>query len=397
MQAINILGPLLVFPYLIRVLGSDVYGKLIYSQALVAYMLLLVSFGFELSGAKSASINRDDVMKLSEIFSSVFVIKILIILIIYILINPIFYFLQVSTELRWIIICYSWMFFSDLLFPKWYFQGIEKMKYITVITLVSRLLFIVSIFLYVKSTEDYLLVPVLGGLSAFVSGAISMYIILIKHKLKFYIPGMRVIKQYVIDSAQVFTSTIAANIYKGSNRLIIGQAFGMSEVAYYDLADKIILLAKMPQNIFSQSVFPMVSAERRRPFVLKMAGVLLLMNLVISLILFIFSTQISSITGGPDMLNASAVIRILGIGLIATALSTAFGVQGLLGFGHNNLFTKSLIYGVLCYVLIVLILYKTNLMSVISISYATIITEYIAGFIMLKSWLMIGEIENKIV
>ena len=71
----NMLIPLLSYPYLIRVLGKETYGIIIFAQAIVGYFVILIGFGFNISATKEISINRDDKKKVSEIVSSVLIIK----------------------------------------------------------------------------------------------------------------------------------------------------------------------------------------------------------------------------------------------------------------------------------------------------------------------------------
>ena len=68
--------PLLTFPYLVKTLGQETYGLVIFAQAVVGYLAVFTGFGFGLSATKLVSINRHDTNKLSEIFSSVTTIKI---------------------------------------------------------------------------------------------------------------------------------------------------------------------------------------------------------------------------------------------------------------------------------------------------------------------------------
>ena len=72
---LNLLIPFIIYPYLIRVLGAETYGLVIYAQAVVMYFVILISFGFNLSGVKLVSLYRENKEKLGEIISSIFPIK----------------------------------------------------------------------------------------------------------------------------------------------------------------------------------------------------------------------------------------------------------------------------------------------------------------------------------
>lgn len=77
---------------------------------------------------------------------------------------------------------YFLLTFNELLLPIWFFQGIEKMKYIAIVNLSARLLFVVAIFLFIHNQEDYLLVPLLNGIGTILAGSLSLYIVLGKRR-----------------------------------------------------------------------------------------------------------------------------------------------------------------------------------------------------------------------
>ena len=190
LQVINLLIPLATYPYLIRVLGKESYGLVIYAQAIIGYFLILVQFGFNVSAMNLISIHRDNKKKLSEIISSTFVLKSILFLCAIILLFIFLGYVPVGQNNQWLFILCMWVCLYDILFPIWYFQGIEKMQYITVITLINRLVFLIFIFILIKAPDDYLFVPIINGGGALLSGITSLYIIFGKHKIKFILPEL---------------------------------------------------------------------------------------------------------------------------------------------------------------------------------------------------------------
>ena len=239
LQVFNILIPLLTYPYLIRVLGKETYGLVVFAQAIVGYLLILVSFGFNLSATREISLHRLNKDKLNEIVSSVFTIKIILFILSSLLLTALLLLIPKAHGYELLFIVSMTVCLNDVIFPIWYFQGIEQMKYITYISLISKFVFLVLIFVVISQPSDYLFVPVIYGVGSLIAGFISLTIIFKKHKIKFIFQPFYTLKKYFIDSVPIFLSNVSISLYVSTNKVIIGTFLGMSEVAYYDLAEKL--------------------------------------------------------------------------------------------------------------------------------------------------------------
>lgn len=288
LQVFNLFLPLLSYPYLIRVLGTSIYGKIIFAQAIIGYLTLLVGFGFSITATKEISIHRNNKEKISEIISSVLIIKVLLLFVSFFFFLPFFFFFNQVAENKILYITTLWLCVYEIIFPVFYFQGIEKMKYISIITLIVRCLFVVLIFVLIQNKSDYLYVPLLNLLGTILAGLSSMYIIFYKHEIRFYVPELKVLKFYFKESIPVFLSNISIQLYVSTNKVLIGSFLGMTEVSYYDLGEKILNILRIPQGIISQSVFPRISVDKNISFVKKIFNYSLAFNFMLLLLLVVF-------------------------------------------------------------------------------------------------------------
>ena len=161
LQIFVILAPLLTYPYLVRVLGSDLYGWVITAQIVASYGSILVDFGFKSVSAKHVSIHRENKAKLSEIVSSILTIRFFLWLCSLIVYMGIIRFIPLYREHFWLFFFSFGITFNELLFPQFYFQGMERMKYITILNIIIRSVFVVLTFFCIRKAEDYILVPLL--------------------------------------------------------------------------------------------------------------------------------------------------------------------------------------------------------------------------------------------
>lgn len=367
--------PLVTYPYLIRVLGKDIYGLVVFAQAIVAYLVILVGFGFNISATREISMHRENKEKVSEIVSCVFILKSLLFLFAFFILGILLIVIPKAQGYEVLFLLSMWTCLYDVIFPMWYFQGIEQMKYITFISLVSRLIFLGLIFVFIQASKDFLFVPIIYGIGAIVAGCIALIIIFVNHQIKFRWQSIDKLKYYFFDSFPIFISNVSVSFYVSTNKVITGTFLGMTEVAYYDLAEKLISILRIPQSILSQSLFPKISKEKNISFIKRVFKVTLLLNTILFLGILLFSKNIILIFGSEQMLPAWLVVNIMALTLPITAMSNIFGIQLLIPFGFNKAFSHVILTSGIVYLFQLLILWLTLGFSIITITLVTLNTE----------------------
>lgn len=383
LQIFNMVLPLVTYPYLIRALGKETYGLVVYAQAIVGYLVILVGFGFNVSATKEISIYRNNKEKLSEIVSSVFIIKSVLFILAFIILYVILNLIPQAKNNKLLFLLTMWMCLYDVIFPVWYFQGIEQMKYITYMNLLSRLIFLGLIFLFINSINDYLLLPVISGIGALLAGITSLIIVFVKHRIKFTIQPYKVLKHYFLDSVVIFISNISIIIYASTNKVLIGTFLGMSEVAYFDLAEKLISTIKTPLIIVGQTLFPKISKDKNRLFFKKSFLIVGVFVLFICFISFLMIPIIIRLLGGMQMLPVIPIFRIMIISLLPIVISLFYGNLALLAWGFSKEYLKSRLVTALFYISIIIVLIFLNKINIYTMALITVIVEFITMFLIL--------------
>lgn len=349
LQGANYILPLITFPYLVRVLGVEKFGFLAFATATVTYFQILTDYGFNLSATRDISIHRENKEKVQEIFSSVMVIKFgLLILSFILLIILVFSFDKFRKDWEVFVLSFG-MVVGQVLFPVWFFQGMEKMKYITILNIFAKLLFTVAIFVFVKEQADYWKVPLLNSLGFILAGVLALWIIFRDFKIGFIIPSKSSIKQQLIEGWHIFISTVAISLYTVSNTFILGIFTNNIIVGYYAAAERIIKAVQGLFNPISQSIYPYISKviseskQRGIELIKKITLIIGGVSFFLSLCLFVFANLIVKLFLGNQYVESTIVLRILAWLPFIIALSNIFGIQTMLNFNYKEAFSKILI------------------------------------------------------
>lgn len=343
LQVINYLLPLISFPYLVWVLGPEKFGLISFAQAFIQYFVLLTDYGFNLSATREISIYRNDKGKVSDIFSSVMIIKIILLALSFVLASILIYMIPKFAN-DWILYLFTFgMVFGNVLFPTWFFQGMERMKYITILNIVAKVIFTLSIFIFIKNPQHYVFVPLLNSCGYLSAGAISIWIIHKNFGIRFTMPGFNNIRYQWKEGWHVFISTIAISAYSNTRIFAVGLMTNNAITGFYSIAEKLINIIQSSCLIpLIQAVYPRLSkvytTDPSRSFRItkKLQNYTVLAYAVFLPVIFIFAPQIIKVIARSAYPESVLSLRLL---LIATFFVSAntFRAHFLLVAGQRNI------------------------------------------------------------
>jgi len=362
LQLSNYIFPLILLPYLVRVLGAEKYGLISFAIAFNTYFVTLCDYGFNLSGTRYISANRSNAEKLSEVFSATVVIKFLLfILLLIIMIAVVFTFNRFSGEWKLYLVS-SGFVLGNVLFPLWFFQGIERMKYITIIQVTIKAVFVISVFAFVLGETDYLHYMILLSSSQVLAGLIGFSAVLLKFNVHFFIPGIKIIRFHLNEGWNIFLSMISINIYASSNTFILGLFAPDTVVGYFAAGDKIRIAFQGVISVIAQTVYPHMnnllknSFKDFSAFVKKLLSFQAVIGFAISLILFFFSDLLVEIVLGSSFIESVLILKILAPLPFFIALNNVFGIQMMLPLGFDKQFNKILFAAAVIHIIFLIIL-----------------------------------------
>jgi len=399
LQGLNYILPLVTLPYLVRILGPEKYGLISFAQAFIVYFTVLTDYGFNLSATREISVNREDRQKVSEIFSSVIIIKIIIGIFSFVILVLILAFIPKFTG-DWLIYIYSFgMVFYNVLFPVWLFQGMERMKYITILNMVARGIFTVCIFIFIKKESDYLYVPLINSAGYIIAGVLSLGVVFKNFGVKFTFPTTKSIKHQLKEGWHIFVSTISISLYTTSSTFILGLLTNNTIVGYYSAAEKIINAVKRIITPISLTVYPYISKlaseskDKALGFIRKLAKLVGIGSFVVSLIIFILAAPIVDLILGSQYQQSIVVLRILAFLPFIVSLSNIFTIQGLYSFNLQRIVARFVVPIAVFHLFLLLIL--VNFYYSTGAAIAVVITEILISlFSIIYFYRFLGKAKN---
>jgi PST family polysaccharide transporter len=363
LQAFTYLLPLLTLPYLVRVLGVEKFGLVMFAQTFITFFAIFVDYGFNLSSTREVSIHREDKVKLTEIFSSVMMIKCILLGVSLIVLSVIvFSFEKFSSESELYYLSFL-MLIGQALFPTWYFQGLERMKYTTLVNITSKLFFTIAIFVFIQNEEDYILVPIISGLGFIVGGVYSLYILKQNFSQKFELQSIQTLSVHFKDSSQFFLSRLSSAGYSNANIFLAGVLLSPSFVTYYYLADKAVNVILSLFDPIVQTIYPHLSKKYSFSFLFKLLICVMSASVIIVMVGYMAGDLISIIL--LDEIN-NTFINLFNIIILIIPISILYVMLGaplLLARGYKKEFNFSIIYGFFVHLVILSVLsfyYKIN-------------------------------------
>lgn len=379
LQLIVLVAPLLTYPYLVNILGSELYGWVILAQVVASYASIMVGFGFDGVTAKEVALYAENPEKLSEIVSSVMIIRTgiwFVSLLLYCLIIAI---IPAYSEYRWLFLLSFGCTFNELLFPVFYFQGIEKMGYITWITVLIRIVSVTGIFVFVHGPSDYLLVPVLTASSYIIGGLFSFYVIFVQNKVKFRIPSFQAMKYYFKDAGTIFLTDIISTIKDRLNYIIIGVCVPMSQIVVYDLGSKITGLLSKPAYVLAITLYPKISKTSNIRLFKFGAWCCALCTLAIVAVCCCFLQDIVEFFIREDIDTTPIKLYLLAPLFLGVSMFIAYDF--LTAFGHVRYILKSIIVTTCVYVSLMVIAYCTGMLHSVLPFVVITVLSYLAELI----------------
>lgn len=339
----------ITYPYVARVLGVTNIGICNFVQSIVQYFILFSMFGVMSLGVREIAACKDDIEQRNIVFSKIFQLTCLItIFVTFIYILCIEFIPKLSIYRNLLYIGAAQIVFNTLTI-EWFFRGIENFKYITIRTLLIRIIYVLSVFLLVREPEDYTIYFGIISSTYILNGVTNL--IYSKKYVHFTCQHIKSLFIYLKPMLFLGVQAILAAMYTSFNIIYLGFIVNEIEVGLYTTATKIQGIILGLYTAFTLAMIPWMSknitnkVEEKR-LLDNSLNVLLIFSIPIIILTESFAIDIISIISGPEYYKATPMLMITIPIIFVTGIRQVLVAQILIPHKKDTaVFVNSLIGG----------------------------------------------------
>ena len=347
-QILILIIPIVTVPYVSRVLGSTGIGIYSYTYSIVYYFMIFAMLGLNNYGNRSIAKARDNKEKLSRTFKEIYCMQIITsitMIILYFLYLVIF-----DVKYKEIALIQSIYVISCLFDINWFFFGIEKFKLTVTRNAIIKVLSLISIFLLVKDKNDIWIYTLIASGSLLLSQLflwpfVKKYVNNVEIKLKDFIKHFK-------PCLKLFLPVIAVAIYKVMDKTMIGWFSDVSEVGFYENAEKIINVPNAIIAALGTVMLPRMSnlyaknrEEESKKVIDKSIKLMMFLAFAMTFGLICISKNFSLIFFGQGFEKSGIIIILLSITILFLSWGNVLRTQYLIPKEYDKIYIESAFLG----------------------------------------------------
>lgn len=330
----NIIVPILVAPYVLRTLGDDVNGVINFSQSIAVYFFMFGSFGAYQYGLREISKVKGDKEKLSKVFTSIFTVTIITNLIMTVVYVLLIQFRYAGTNSYMASMILGFNLIANIFYIEWANEALENYDFITIKSIIIRIIYIILLFIFVKTSSNLKEYLILLGAAAFLNNIVSY--IYVKRSIKFDFAKLELLK-HVKPMFLVVVLSNANILYTQLDKFMLGEFVNTLYSGYYGIAQNIatiisgLMLTLVHVTIPRLSNYSANDNEKEYISLLDRISKLYFLMLFPGAIgMLALSKEIIMLYGGSEYIAAIPVLAIFAIYTITT--------------GYESILTNQIIY-----------------------------------------------------
>ena len=346
----SIIFPIISYPYAARILGPEGTGKVDFAMSVISYFSLFAQLGIPSYGIRACAQIRDDKKKLSKTIWELMTINLIMTFIAYIVFIPVLFFVpRISTEKPLFIIVSATLLLNAIGMEHLY-KGLEQYSYITLRSIIFKIISFASIFFLIKQENDYV---IYGGITIFAASASNVMNFIHARKLIMYKGlGKLDVKRHLKPVMMFFAMSCATTIYLNLDKSMLGFMTTEADVGYYGAAVKIKTIMVSLVTSLGAVLLPRASyyveqgkMEEFRRITEKALKFVFVISVPLMSFFMIYATEGILFLSGKKYLPAIPAMIVIMPTLLFIGVTNILGIQVLVPLGKEKYVLYSEIAG----------------------------------------------------
>ena len=346
----SILFPLITFPYVSRILLPEGTGKVAFAASLISYFALFSQLGIPTYGIRACAKVRDDKTELSRTVQELMIINITMSMIVYVVLFASIAFIPRLQEERILYVITSLTILFNAIGMEWLYRGLEQYTYITVRSVIFKLIALLAMFVLIHEKEDYI---IYGALSIFAASASNILNFIHAHEFIILRPlGNYHFRKHIKAVAIFFAMSCATTIYTHIDSTMLGIMVSNSSVGYYDAAVKVRTTLLSIVTSLGAVLLPRASyyielgmIDEFKRISQKALQFVVLLATPLTLYFILFASPSVHLLSGPAYDGAVLPMQIIMPTVLLVGITNILGIQMLVPLGKEKIVLYSEIAG----------------------------------------------------
>lgn len=375
-QGINYVLPFLALPFLFRMLGDDTYGIVATAYSYYIFLNIVIDFGYEYYATRKVSQNASNRKELQKIVSETYLCKTILLLFALLLTIVVVQLVPNFKAYESVFYLMMGVPIGTCFFSIWFFQGMQQMAFVTIVSSIAKGLSFLSMFIFVRSSEDANIVSLCYSGGFLISALVSFLLIRYRFKIHLVPISVKDIVSSFKGSSLFFLSRVSASSYSVGTTLILNVVCGNVISGYYDIASKLISAITNLINPFTQALYPYMSSDGKTSVLKKLIALGSSIFFIGFIVMEILAVFIMQILFGVDNDLAINSFRILTLVLLFVLPSYLTGYPLLAAKGHDKYVNISVCIAAMLFVSATAVFYAIGLISLYSMSALYVLAEF---------------------
>ncbi|MBQ7066128.1 MAG: flippase [Lachnospiraceae bacterium] len=347
----QLIFPLITFPYASRVLGTESLGKVNFTTSVISYFVLIASLGINSYAIREGASLRENRDKFEHFANEIFSINVISTFITYVLMFITFLLVpKFRGGYLILLLIQSTNIAFTTLGVDWIYNIHEEYLYITIRSICVQLISMVALFVFIHGSDDYIKYAIVTVISGVGANIFNFF-----HSKKFChlkLTFARNLKKHLPPIFTIFFTNVATTIYVNSDTTMLGFWFGDTVVGLYSVASRLYSMIKMVFAAIISSVQPRLSAyavqenkEKYMSTINDLFAYVLLLVFPATTGLFLLSENIILLVSGSAYVQAEMALKLLSFALVFACLAGIFAGGIFLPMKKEKITLKATVFG----------------------------------------------------